>query len=72
MPKNLAWRILGPVALMASTGCAAAYHDYSDGCVPYTYTPQPPLPYTTYADCLTPIASQILERDEKLPEAESL
>lgn len=41
-------------------GCAAAYHDYPCGCVPYAYCPPPPLPYVTYSHCgcPTPIAAQ--------------
>jgi hypothetical protein len=41
-------------------GCSHAYHHYPPcSCIPYTYCPQPPLPYVTYGSCHcpTPIAS---------------
>jgi len=55
---NLSTRILGPILLIVSSGCAGAYHDYEAGCVPYNYCAQPPLPYVEYGGCPTPIAER--------------
>ena len=41
-------------------GCAPAYHKYPCGCVGLCYAPPPPLPYTTYHACPTPIAACFL------------
>jgi hypothetical protein len=46
----------GVPLLAAACGCAAAYRDYPCGCVPYGYRAPPPLPYTAYDACPTPIA----------------
>ena len=48
--------LLGAMTLVVASGCAAAYHDYPDGCVAYDYCPLPPLPYATYQACPTPVA----------------
>ncbi|MFV1965366.1 MAG: hypothetical protein ACC628_08080 [Pirellulaceae bacterium] len=58
--KTIVFHVLqfaGIALLAATTGCAAAYHDYPDGCVPYAYCEPPPLPYDTYEACLTPVAA---------------
>ena len=47
----------GVPLLVAFAGCAAAYRDYPGGCVPYGYCPPPPLAYTVYDACPTPIAN---------------
>jgi hypothetical protein len=59
-----AWRVLGIVVATALSGCAAAYHDDPDPCIPYAYCPPPPLPYATYAPCGCPtlIAAQYKQR----------
>jgi hypothetical protein len=46
----------GVPLLFAVGGCAAAYRDYPCGCMPYGYCAPPPLPYTAYSPCPTPIA----------------
>jgi hypothetical protein len=51
------WQFAAIATLAATTGCAATYHDYPDGCVPCAYCAPPPLPYATYEVCLTPIAA---------------
>jgi hypothetical protein len=59
------WWLAG-VALAASlAGCAAAYHDYADGCIPCSYCAPRPLPYTTYeaCHCPTPMASRYAQQD---------
>ena len=45
------------LATVAVSGCAAAYHAYADGCVPYEYCPPAPLPYACYQACPTPVAA---------------
>lgn len=57
----LAW--FGATLLVISGGCAAAYHDYPCGCIPYGYCPPPPLAYTVYNACPTPIARCYLADD---------
>ena len=59
----LAW--CGVALLVVSGGCAAAYHDYPCGCVPYGYFPPPPLAYTAYDACPTPVGRCYLE--DELP-----
>ena len=49
---------LAAILLITSSGCAAAYRDYEDGCVPLGYCPLPPLPYAEYRGCPTPIAER--------------
>ncbi|MFO1045839.1 MAG: hypothetical protein U0941_28995 [Planctomycetaceae bacterium] len=51
------FRRLGLIAIISLSGCAHAYHAYLCG-VPYGYCPDPPLPYTSYSGCPTPIASR--------------
>lgn len=46
--------LLGIALTIAFSGCAGAYHDYSDCCIPYLYCAPPPLPYVTYEDCHCP------------------
>lgn len=55
--------LLGSAVLIAVCGCAPAYHAYPGLCIPYTYCPQPPLPYATYpkCHCPTPVTSRYLE-----------
>lgn len=50
------------ILLMAAifVGCAPQYHKYAD-CVPYNHCPQPPLPYTTYDGCPTPLAERFAQ-----------
>jgi hypothetical protein len=50
--------------LIASCGCAAAYHDYPCGCVPYGYCPSAPLRYAAYDACLTPVAACYVEKSK--------
>ena len=57
-------RWLGVVVLATALGCAAAYHDYPCGVVPYGYCPPPPLPYAEYDSCLTPVAAEYLGSDK--------
>ncbi len=57
---HASWRLLGIVLALAFSGCAPAYHAYPDACIPYGYCPEPPLPYVTYDNCPTPIASEFL------------
>lgn len=55
------WLGIALVAMAMCFGCARAYHSYPPcSCVPYSYCPQPPLPYTTYESCHcpTPIAAK--------------
>lgn len=54
----LAW--FGVTLLVISGGCATAYHDYPCGCIPYGYFPPPPLAYTAYDACPTPVAHDYL------------
>ena len=49
-------RLLMVSLLIPTAGCAAAYHDYPCGPVPYEYCAPQPLPYTGYDSCPTPIA----------------
>lgn len=51
--KQSLWSWLAAALLLAASGCAAAYHAYPCGCVPYGYCPDPPLPYTAYCGCAT-------------------
>ncbi len=53
-------RWLSIFVLATALGCAAAYHDYPCGSVPYGYCPSPPLPYAGYDACLTPVAVEYL------------
>lgn len=39
------------------TGCATAYRDYPCGCLEYGYCPPPPLAYTAYSGCPSPLAA---------------
>jgi hypothetical protein len=49
---------LAVLSLCASlTGCASAYLDYPCGCVEYGYCPPPPLAYTAYSGCPSPLAA---------------
>ena len=48
--------------LISAGGCAAAYHDYPCGTVPYEYCAPQPLPYTGYDSCPTPIARYYLSQ----------
>ena len=52
----------GLLAVLALSGCAPAYNSYSDGCVPYNHCPPPPLPYTSYSGCPTPVAERYADR----------
>ena len=68
MWKNRAspmWTLLGVALMVSLSGCAAAYHDYPDCCIPYLYCPPPPLPYTAYegCHCPTPGASQHFQQE---------
>lgn len=62
---------------LSFAGCAAGYHAYPHGCVPYADEPPAPLPYTQYSTCPTPIASRYFQqhgdtnRSRSLPEIES-
>lgn len=38
--------------LIASSGCAPAYHHYADCNINCRYCPQPPLPYMHYSGCV--------------------
>lgn len=49
-------------AVLGAAGCAAAYHAYPCGQVPYAYRPEPPLPYVSYCACPTPIAAEFGEK----------
>ena len=48
------WKLSGVVMVIAFSGCAAAYHDYPDSCIPYLYCVPPPLPYVAYESCHCP------------------
>lgn len=50
-------RGLGLLVMTLLSGCAHAYHESPCGCVSYDYCPDPPLPYTSYSGCPTPVAS---------------
>ena len=52
VPRTLVLLVGGLLA----GGCATAYHNYPCGCVHYKHCPSPPLPYTTYCGCPTPVA----------------
>lgn len=59
--KHAFRRLLGLVLAIGLTGCASAYHAYPTGCcIPYSYCPPSPLPYTAYdqCHCPTPVATQ--------------
>lgn len=74
--KHSLWPWLGITLLIATTGCAPAYHAYPCGCVPYGYCPGSPLPYTGYCGCPTPWAAKfhrehMTAQPENLPEPAS-
>jgi hypothetical protein len=54
------WKLLSVVLVVFLSGCASAYHDYADCCVPYRYCQPRPLPYVAYqgCHCPTPAGSQ--------------
>lgn len=57
MSKNKSsamWNLLCAVLMVSLPGCAAAYHEYSGCCIPYTYCTPPPLPYVAYEGCHCP------------------
>lgn len=56
--KNLPLALVVSIGGLLAGGCATAYHAYDDPCccVRYQYCPRPPLPYTTYGGCPTPVA----------------
>lgn len=60
-------RILIAVAAVTVSGCASAYHAYPDGCVSGGYCYAPPLPYTTYDACPTPVAECHAAGDQQIP-----
>lgn len=62
------YRVLLGVSVLLG-GCAHAYHEYPCGCIPYDYCPEPPLPYTAYGECPTPIASRrsMLVHESRMP-----
>lgn len=65
MARIYAIRASLAVAVMAAAaGCAPGYHAYPCGAVPYTYCPEPPLPFTHY--CGYPTSCEI---HQDLPEA---
>ena len=59
------WKLLGGALIVVLPGCATAYHDYSDCCIPYLYCPPRPLPHVPYdgCHCPTPAASQYSEQE---------
>lgn len=66
--RSMSWG--GTILLIVSGGCAGAYHDYPCGCVPYGYSPPPPLAYTAYNAWPTPVAECFLTQNpspETLP-----
>jgi hypothetical protein len=73
MSRSLALKTaLGCLSAVCFTGCAAAYHAYPNGCVPYSYHAPAPLPYTQYSNCPTPIAARYFERRADTSPARSL
>jgi hypothetical protein len=50
-------KLFAVTLLVGLSGCAAGYHRYPCGCVPYGYRRPAPLPYASYCGCSTPIAS---------------
>ena len=60
--SQFAGRVAGLLAVLALSGCAPAYNSYRDGCVPYNHCPPPPLPYTSYSGCPTPVAERYADR----------
>ena len=58
--KSCRW--LGLILLASLSGCASAYDSYPCGAIPYGYCPDPPLPYSTYSGCPTPVASSYSPR----------
>lgn len=62
MSASVLKKAIAGLCLISFAGCAAGYHAYPDGCVPYTYCVPAPLPYTQYSSCPTPIAARYLER----------
>ena len=59
-------RRAGLILLISLSGCAHAYHAYPCGFVSYGYCPDPPLPYTSYAGCPTPVASGYVSRQNMI------
>ncbi len=62
-PKSsFTWPLLVIALAIPFTGCAAAYHAYSECCVPYLYCAPRPLSYLHYdgCHCPTPGASQYI------------
>lgn len=62
MGKRLSLGLLAALCLAAAFGCASAYHCYPCGRVGYGYCPEPPLPYTQYCACPTPIAARFQQQ----------
>lgn len=59
------WWLAGVALAVSLAGCAAAYQEYADCCIPYSYCVPQPLPYATYEDCHcpTPVASRYVRPD---------
>lgn len=64
--RTHARRWLGLILLASLAGCAQAYRSYPCG-VHYGYCPDPPLPYTRYFGCPTPVASNYPPPSSPLP-----
>ena len=58
--------------LAATAGCAAAYHDYPCGNISYGYCPPPPLPYTGFDTCPTPLAADYFSGGKTAAEGSNL
>lgn len=55
--------------LVSSIGCATAYHDYADCCIPYRYCVPAPLPHVFYESCHcpTPVGSRYAQAQDVVP-----
>jgi len=53
--KSSTSRLLLVLAMLVFlAGCASAYHDYADCCIPYRYCAPRPLPCVPYDNCHCP------------------
>lgn len=48
-------KLLIAAMVVLFSGCASAYHDYADCCIPYCYCRPRPLPYVSYQGCHCPL-----------------
>ncbi len=67
------WKWVAVVGIGLLSGCATAYHDYSDCCIPYLYCRPSPLPFVNYegCHCPTPGASQYLGQQQAISSSSS-